>query len=87
VLKEIDSGLSPQYLCGAKQDKTGAMKGDALLSSEEMTELSETLKNTVITIADTMTSGCMNASPSKTNNQYRCENCNMRSICRAKRKS
>jgi len=87
VLKEIDSELSPQYLCGTKQDKNGVLKGDALLSSDEMNELKDTLCNTVIGIADTMTSGCMNASPSRSNNQYRCENCNMRAVCRARRKS
>ena len=87
VLKEIDSSLSPQYLCGAKADKSGSMKGDALLSGEEMDELRETLKDTVIGIADDMTSGCMNAAPTRSNNKFRCENCNMRAVCRAKRKS
>ena len=86
ILKEIDSELSPQYLCGAKLDKNGALKGSSLLSNEDIQKLKETLKDTVLKISDTMTSGCMDASPSVTNNQYRCENCRMRAVCRARRK-
>lgn len=86
VLKELDANLSPQYLCGAKMDKSGAIKGSSLLTEEEMQTLRESLKDTVLRIADTMTSGCMDANPSLLNNQYRCENCRMRAVCRARRK-
>jgi ATP-dependent helicase/nuclease subunit B len=87
VLKALDSELSPQYLCGAKADKNGQMKGSSLISSTDMNMLDESLKKTITDIASTMTSGLMNAEPSVANNQYRCENCKMRAVCRARRKN
>lgn len=85
VLTALDSELSPQYLCGAKKDKNGNPSGSALIPYEELYDLNESLKDTITGIARTMTSGCMNADPSISNNKFRCENCKMRAVCRAKR--
>ena len=82
ILKEMSHELSPQYLCGAKKIGSSALPAN-FLSSEGMLSLKDELHSTVSGIADSMTKGDMSPAPSFSNNAYRCENCQMKAVCRA----
>ena len=78
--------LSPNYLCGAKLSKDGAVKGAYLLSEDGMDSLRQRLEDAVLGVSNRMTLGNMDADPSYKNNKYRCENCKMQAVCRSKKK-
>ena len=86
ILKEMSHELSPQYLCGAKRIGSSALPAN-FLSSEGMLSLQNELRATVSDIADMMAAGNMSPSPSFSNNAYRCENCQMKAVCRASLKN
>ena len=86
ILKEMSFDLTPQYLCGAKKIGEASLPS-SFLSNENMMNLRDSLKSTVCGIADTMAMGNMSPEPAIINNSYRCENCQMKAVCRSKIKN
>ncbi len=86
ILRQMSFELSDKYLCGAKLSKDGTLSGASLLSPDGMDSLRQSLEDAVLSIADRMILGNMDAAPSCKNNKYRCENCKMQAVCRSKKK-
>ena len=83
LLNNISHSMSKQYLCGASVDKSGKASGRSLISEDEMASFKESLKNTVVRIANSIISGNMDCSPSFSDGVCHCERCRMKAVCRS----
>ena len=82
ILRAMNCDLSPKYLAGIKQNKSGELSGSALTSAEDFEVLRGEIEEVITSIAAEMKSGIANAYPLVHGGTSPCDYCEMKPVCR-----